>query len=124
MLRAPNPEKLAEWTHRFERFARSNQTVSAFCQDEGVSGPSFYHWKRRLRNLVPPKKFQPVHVANLAGELLISQQAQTNTVIQLGNGIQIQLGSDLPIVKVVVQQLLAATMDSSLTNTDGRNQAC
>ena len=66
-MSGPKPEKLAEWTHRFERFARSNQTVSAFCQDEEVSEPSFYHWKSRFRNLAPPENFQPVHVANLAG---------------------------------------------------------
>ena len=123
MSSVANAEKLTEWIGRIERFERSNQTVSAFCQEEGVSDPSFYHWKRRLRTQAHPKKFKPVHVANLA-EISTNSQAQTKTIIQLGKGIQIQLGGDLPVVEVVVQQLLAAAIDSSPGNTDRRGPSC
>jgi hypothetical protein len=36
------------WRERLGRFARSGQTVAAFCAAERVSVPTFYQWKRRL----------------------------------------------------------------------------
>jgi transposase-like protein len=37
------------WEGRFRRFACGGLTVAAFCEQEGVSTPSFYQWRRRLR---------------------------------------------------------------------------
>lgn len=37
------------WEDRFRRFARAGLTVAAFCEQEGVSTPAFYQWRRRLR---------------------------------------------------------------------------
>ncbi len=38
------------WRERFVRYARSKQTVEAFCLGEAVSVASFYGWRTRLRN--------------------------------------------------------------------------
>ena len=38
------------WRERFVRYARSKQTVEAFCVGEAVSVASFYGWRTRLRN--------------------------------------------------------------------------
>jgi hypothetical protein len=37
------------WRQRLARFARSGQTIKAFCEQESVSTFSFYHWRRRLQ---------------------------------------------------------------------------
>jgi transposase-like protein len=42
-------EKVAEWQKRLARFHRSGTSIAQFCHDEGVSTPSFYVWRRKLR---------------------------------------------------------------------------
>ena len=42
-------EKVAEWQQRLARFHRSGTSIAQFCYDEGVSTPSFYVWRRKLR---------------------------------------------------------------------------
>jgi len=39
----------AVWRERLARFAKSTLTVREFCRQEGVSDPSFYQWRKRLR---------------------------------------------------------------------------
>ena len=36
------------WRRRLARFGRRNWTVAEFCRREGVSIPTFYHWRKRL----------------------------------------------------------------------------
>ncbi|WDQ17486.1 IS66 family insertion sequence element accessory protein TnpA [Rhodopirellula sp. P2] len=53
------------WTERLQRFEQAQMTVAEFCTAEGVSQPSFYNWKRKLRSARDPKasavaKFVPV----------------------------------------------------------------
>lgn len=47
----PRPKDLGlehAWRLRLRRQAQSGLSITAFCQREGVSAPSFYAWKRRL----------------------------------------------------------------------------
>jgi transposase-like protein len=37
------------WRERLARFDDSNLTVKQFCRQEGVSNPSFYQWRKRLK---------------------------------------------------------------------------
>jgi hypothetical protein len=37
------------WRDRLARFDKSKLTVVEFCRVEGVSNPSFYQWRKRLR---------------------------------------------------------------------------
>ena len=39
----------AVWRERLARFDRGDGTVAEFCRREGVSNPSFYQWRKRLR---------------------------------------------------------------------------
>ena len=38
------------WQGVFDQFQQSGQTVQVFCAEKGLSVPSFYQWKRRLRD--------------------------------------------------------------------------
>ncbi len=69
---------------------------------------SLYQWKRKLREPCPlrPTSFRAVGVITPT-----ASSGQGETVVQLGNGIHIQFGSDLPVVEAVVRQLVAATLD-------------
>ena len=48
-VRRPNAALEELWWQRFRRFELSGLSVVAFCAKEGVSEPSFYAWRRRLR---------------------------------------------------------------------------
>ena len=37
------------WRQRLERFAGWSGTVAEFCRREGVTQPTFYQWRKRLR---------------------------------------------------------------------------
>jgi transposase-like protein len=38
----------ALWRDRLARFRKSRLSVAEFCQQEGISNPSFYQWRKRL----------------------------------------------------------------------------
>jgi transposase-like protein len=110
MPRRSNPEKIKQWTRRLKRFEATKQTSAAFCRDEGISVASLYQWRRRLREMrdAPASSlFQAVHVASPS-----VMEIQEPTIIQLGDGIHIQLGSDLTVAELVVERVLAATIEA------------
>lgn len=68
----PRPETIEIWRQRIERFDAADITVAKFCQSEGVSQPSFYQWKRTIRQMsqqaesTTAASFRPVRVAAAA----------------------------------------------------------
>lgn len=48
MARSVDFVKRQIWRERLRRFQQSRLTIAAFCQAEGVSVASFYHWRRIL----------------------------------------------------------------------------
>ncbi len=116
MAQGLKSEKVVEWTNRLRRFEQSNQTVARFCVDEGVSQPSFYSWRKKLRELAPASSgslFQPVHVASCLPETI-----REETVIRLGRDIEIELGSELTVVESIVKQLLATVGQAANRTAD------
>ena len=112
MSRGSNPEKLKEWAGRLKRFDKSQQTVSVFCRNEGVSEPSFYHWKKKLLDMRAPSDCEQSQFRAVGVSTPLLLTCKDETVIQLGHGIQIELGSDLPVVELVVRELFAATIEA------------
>jgi hypothetical protein len=110
MARGSRPAKVQEWRDRLKRFEESSTSVAEFCETEGVSQQSYYHWKRKLRDAAvapsPRSRFQAVRVLP-AGRL-----PSEPTTIQLGKGIHIELGSDLPVAEQVVKQVLDVVLDA------------
>jgi hypothetical protein len=113
MSRGSDPAKVKQWTQRFERFGKSGQSVTQFCEAEGISTPSFYHWRQKLgrtangrkgvsqstrRRASRPAAFKPVDVV-LPGRPF-------GMTIHLPDGIVIELGNDLATVETVMRQLL------------------
>jgi len=52
MPRHRSAHTAAIWGERLQRFG-PDQSVAAFCANEGVSTASFYNWRRRLKNAKP-----------------------------------------------------------------------
>lgn len=52
MIRKKNVERESYWRDVVRRQAASGMSIRQFCAKEGVSQPSFYAWRRRLRDRV------------------------------------------------------------------------
>ncbi len=48
MGRPRDPRKEQQWRERFERWRRSQLSVTAFCRREGLDPRRFYRWRRCL----------------------------------------------------------------------------
>lgn len=86
------------WAARMQRYRDSQLTVKDFCQREGVSQPSFYHWKQKLAD--PPTlqpKFVPVTTTMLTTPKLI---------LPGGASIELPLG----LARDQLTELLVATI--------------
>jgi hypothetical protein len=89
------------WQERLQRFARSGLSIAAFCQQEGISQPSFYAWRRRLCAGRPAPRFLPIRVTPptaLPVELLLP----SGCVLRLAPGCELAWLRDLLAVLGVV----------------------
>ena len=86
------------WAERLRRFALADTTVAAFCAAEGVSQPSYYHWRRKLRGPAtkakpkttsPPAEFLPVALAAQAEQP--DKPRRASATIELPGGICIRV---------------------------------
>jgi len=129
MLRGSNPVKVQEWTDRLLRFQNSTVTVTQFCDSEGVSTPSFYHWKQKLRDRLPPqspvtkpgraaqtkptgrRKVIPTNKRSVFQTVqLVSSSAPKVShpalAVCLSGGIQVQVADNLPAIEAVMRELM------------------
>jgi transposase len=93
MASSARSAKAEHWRGIFDQFQQSGQTVQAFCTEKGLSIPSFYQWRRRLRGgdttaltgLVPVK-------------LLPATPREVAVPIQIvtPNGFSVRLDSSIP----------------------------
>ena len=92
----PRPETIRRWTERLRRFEQSPMTVAQFCRAEGISPPSFYHWKRELSEepSVPDSAFLPVTLP--APPTSSVSSPHSTTTIELPGGIRVQIEVAIP----------------------------
>lgn len=85
MSRFPDPARRQLWQERLDRFGHSCLTVAQFCQQEGVSAPSFYQWKRKLAGSMNSQapSFVPISV---------SRPVDAGAKLTLPGGATIDLG--------------------------------
>ena len=50
-------ERRKHWGELIARQQQSGKTVKAFCEENGVGGPSFYAWRKRLKGKIQPVGF-------------------------------------------------------------------
>jgi hypothetical protein len=92
-------------------------TVAQFCQQEQISVPSFYSWKKRLAPQAASTATKRRHHARTDqvrsnsntgdfAELLI-RGSSTPAEARLPGGVTISLGSDCEIAALVMDRLLA-----------------
>lgn len=100
MARSVDVVKLRLWQQRLRRFDRCNLTVAAFCQAEGVSPPSFYHWRKKLDAPLdasasgsPPREAPRFSRATVSNQAFVPVEiVQASTIeIHLPNGARLSL---------------------------------
>jgi transposase-like protein len=98
MVRGVDSSKVAEWQGRLRRFAAGGLSVAEFCRHEGVSGPSFYSWRKRLRNHYASAgrpSFLPVRLTTAPSRPI---------VIGLPNGVRVRVpGDNLEALKAGIE---------------------
>ena len=110
MKRGSKPEKVQEWKDRLERFQSSGQFVAEFCQVEGISQASLYRWQRRLSPR--PQWGDNSSSAGSAFECIELLPGHPTTTIRLRSGIEIELGSDLRVIDLLLTRLFESPADS------------
>ena len=98
----------AVWAERLQRFAQSGLRPAQFCASEGVSLPSFYAWKRRLRQEATASAEQPPGEARgprLLPVRLPAPGAAVELVLPQGAVLRILPGCDLALVRSLVEAL-------------------
>ena len=98
--RRPDPTLHTLWQERLLRFEHSGLSVAAFCDREGVSAPSFYAWRRRLRSDPPVQgdgpRFLPVHLV---------AAPPVELVLPGGAVLRLTAGCDLAFIRSLVDSL-------------------
>jgi TATA-binding protein-associated factor Taf7 len=91
------------------RFERSGLSAVAFCAKEGVSTPSFYAWRRRLRRRpvgpAPRPAGPPADVARLLPVRVLPAAAPVEVLLPAGVVLRLAPGCDLGFVRALVEAL-------------------
>jgi transposase len=99
--RRADPALHEQWRQRLLRFERSGLSVLAFCAAEGVSCPSFYAWRRRLRS----DPVAPVNRLRLVSVAVVAPAAPVEVVLPTGPVLRLAAGCDLAFVRSLVDAL-------------------
>jgi hypothetical protein len=99
--RVPRP-KAEEWAERIAAQKRNGISVKQFCKEQGLTGGSFYAWRKRLQ------KGEPVRFA-LVDTVATRQEAATDAALELvmatGERLRIGVGVDAATLRTVLEVL-------------------
>jgi transposase len=98
--RRPDPALPELWRQRLLRFASSGLSVPAFCAKEHLSVPSFYAWRRRLRDRPAPADAPP-----LLPVRLLPAAPPVELVLPSGAVLRLAPGCDLAFVRSLLEAL-------------------
>jgi transposase len=117
MARSVDSVKRRLWEQRLRRFKQGYLTVAAFCQVEGVSVPSFYHWRKVLNRTAGDADIRSPATPSFGRSSAVGKQAfipvevipATTIEIHLPNGARLMIpagdGAALQAVVAAVGRL-------------------
>ena len=105
MARSSDARKWREWRGRMQRFEEGQQSVAAFCRDEGVSEASYYQWRKRLAE--PSAQGPGGDGADAAaGFKPVRVLTATSIAVRLPGGTRLRVpSSDPQAVRLVIETL-------------------
>lgn len=114
MSRGSDREKVKLWRERFRRYAKSAFSVEDFCRGEGVSTPTFYHWRKKL---APAPRRRPSGKRRAFRPVMVTASVAALSV-RLPGGAELEVPREnLDTVRAVVAELVRSQYD--LTAGDG-----
>jgi transposase len=99
--RRSDPALHEQWRQRLARFEQAGLTAAAFCSSEGVSLPSFYSWRRRLRPAAAPDLADGPRLVPVR----LLPTAPVELVLPSGALLRLAPGCDLSFVRSLVDAL-------------------
>jgi transposase len=111
--RRPDPLLPSLWDKRLRHFEQSGQSASTFCSQQGLSLPSFYAWRRRLR--CSDSASTPVDASNTADGprfvpiKLLPASTPVELVLPTGTIVRVPPGCDLVFLRALVALLGGAS---------------
>lgn len=100
----PRQERKQFWRNLIARQQRSGQSIAAFCRTHGVSQPSFFAWRKRLRlqRGQPTSPFVPVEI-DLTSPL--AHAAPIEIVLSCGTSVRVRPDCDRQTLETVLAVL-------------------
>lgn len=86
------------WRQRIAQQEKSGHSVSVFCREQGLSEPSFYAWRQRLRKQNTPVRFALV-------ETKPAEETVPSIELMLASGDRLRIPSDAATLKLVLAVL-------------------
>ena len=86
------------WRQRVSQQGKSGQSIRVFCDEQNLSEPAFYAWRKRLRNEAKPVRFALVEtksVADTAGPI----------EVMLAGGDRLRIAGDAATLRLVLAAL-------------------
>lgn len=107
--RRPDPALRLLWQERLERFERSGLSAPVFCAGQRLSLPSFYAWRRRLRQPPAERAARPAVAPADAARLVPIRVLPAATPVELalpgGAVLRLAPGCDLDFVRALIDTL-------------------
>lgn len=105
----PSRERRSYWQVAIELQRESGLAVREFCQQEGLSEPSFYAWRRRLTNSMEDAASQRDSQPAFVPVEITSGEARTESalVIELTTGVTLRIreGCSPELLRTAVEAL-------------------
>jgi hypothetical protein len=101
---ARQAERRKFWTGLIARHKQSGKTVEAFCQENGVGGPSFYAWRKRLMEKSRPIGFAMVEMSGVRPQ----RGEPVELILPTGDRLHIHAGVDAATLRLVLSALREA----------------
>lgn len=90
------------WRERIAAQERSGLSVQQFCKEQGLNNPSFYYWRKRLRQQTPVR-FALVETAG--GPQHNSSEHCLELALPTGERLRIGAGVDAALLRTVLAAL-------------------
>ena len=90
------------WREKIATQERSGRSVQQFCKEQGLNNPSFYYWRKRLRQQAPVR-FALVETAGAPQPK--SSEHCLELVLPTGERLRIGVGVDAAALRTVLEAL-------------------
>src|SRR5215470_18352153 len=90
------------WRERIAAQERSGLSVQQFCKEQGLNNPSFYYWRKRLRQQTPVR-FALIDTGG-ASQHTLSEHC-LELVLPTGERLRIGAGVEAAVLRTVLEAL-------------------